>query len=99
MGAPKIHIETHFYDDGASGIPHLVSQYVKKVGPVYDGFTREERDLGAKAGVTKYTLDRDQVNEGEGTGWQKATDEEIAEAREEYAHRLGVIAKKFSIVQ
>lgn len=95
MGTPKIYIESHFYDDDADGTIEIAQQFLKKDGPVYLGFSREERDLGVKAGVMQYTLDGDKV--WEDTGWREATDEEIADARMEYTRRLGVIAEKFQI--
>ena len=95
MGTPKIHIENYFYDKNADGVLEMFGQYIKKVGSAYDGFTREERDLGTKAGVTSFTFDSDNVSEG--AGWRKATDEEIADVRAEYAWRMEVIARQFGI--
>lgn len=53
-GRPLIHHEINIYDKGITGIPEIFQMFSKSSGSVWEGFTREERNLGKKAGVQEY---------------------------------------------
>ncbi|MEK7118401.1 MAG: hypothetical protein AAB869_02215 [Patescibacteria group bacterium] len=94
-GMPKIIWEEHFSDTNADGSLEMLQTFVKEKDGAYPGFTREERNLGAKAGVTQELFSDGEVIE-DGVR-RKAIDEEVAEIRKEYAYHLRVIAQKFGI--
>ncbi len=94
-GRAEIHIEEHIYDRNIDMEVDLLQQNTKKRGPVYMGFTREEKDLGEKAGVQKYLYE--DKHEYEKSGWKKASDETVAQIADEYGKHLFVISERLKI--
>ena len=95
FGRAEINIEVHIYDRNIDMEVDIFQQNTKKQGPVYMGFTREERDLGEKAGVQKYLYEDRQ--ESEQSGWKKASDETIIQITDEYGKYLFVISERLNI--
>ncbi len=91
-GRGKIAIEEHMYTGRADGQLDMYQTFMKKRGPVFMGFTREERDLGEKAGVKQMIFDNGAIFENYKT--RKADAEEIAELQSAYLENLKAILRQ-----
>lgn len=90
MGAPLVHFEQYFYDRGIDGTAEVYQEFTKKRGPVYEGFTRRERDLGKKAGVSEYVQLEDRAyRDGKKLNLKKEEPQDVAET---YSENLATIA-------
>jgi|SRR3989344_832634 len=89
---PRIWFESHLYvKDRKSGKLTIFQTFEKPLESGYvAGFTREERDLGKKAGVVNTILDDGEVSV-DGSKWRKATAEELADANEIYLMHLKTV--------
>src|SRR3989338_4343390 len=94
-GTPKIIWEDHLADENADGTLELFQQSVKKDGNSFPGFTREERDLGEKAGVTQELFYDGEVSDR--SIWKEPTEADRQEIREIYVGHLKEIAERFGI--
>ena len=91
-GKPGIIFEEHLYvPNRVDGKNDMFQQFMKKSGSAYMEFSREDRDLGEKAGVSEYLLDGGSVHEK--SGWRKATADEVKEIEKNYLERLKIILK------
>lgn len=93
-GRPKIHIEQTFADTNTDGTVDIYQMFTKQRHPGhYEGFTREERDRGKKAGVSEELYMQGEVRRSRGiffwrSSWRKATTEEQAIVTKEYRSHL-----------
>ena len=95
-GRPMIYFETHLYDDRSTGDLSSYQQFTKKSDSAYEGFTREERDRGKKAGVREFMFFKaGKVLDGE--KWKQPVRGQIDRLQEEYASYLIAIAKELKI--
>lgn len=90
-GPPKIHQEIHIWDYGVDETVDLYQMFSKQRGSVWGGFTREERDLGSKAGVKEYLYDHGEVYRERRfwwDGWSKASQWEEEDIQDGYREHL-----------
>lgn len=91
-GVPSIWRELHLYDDGSDGTLDIFLELTKKPSPgVYDSFTREDRNLGKRAGIVEQL-----IHEGKtlgDNGWVEAPNEEKMRIQAEYEFHLKEVVK------
>lgn len=95
MGPPLVHFEQHFYDRGIDGTAEIYQDFSKRRGSTFDGFTRRERDLGKKAGVSEYLHSEGRAyRDGKKLNVKKEQPQDVTEmyfeSLTEVAHLLGV---------
>lgn len=93
-GRPKIHQEVHMNDFGVKGTVDIYQMFHKHNNGIWDGFTREERDLGEKAGVKEYLYDHGaiyQKRKFRKDGFRSASPEEKKEVQDDYQEHLGIV--------
>lgn len=95
-GTPKIIAEQHLYDEKMDGVIELFQEFTKhnKDG-LWEGFTREERELGEKAGVKDFLFENGSVKTKKGL--RKPTRDESRSVHFEHGRRLERIAEEFKI--
>ncbi|HXK40718.1 MAG TPA: hypothetical protein VJ046_01300 [Candidatus Paceibacterota bacterium] len=101
-GVPKIHLELHITDKNIDGTADVYQEFTKRIGPVYEGFTREERDRGKKAGVGEYLLLEGKVyreRRFRRDRWTTASEQERTEVRVSYEELLSKLAFHWRLIQ
>ena len=98
-GRHKINIEEYVSDTGIDAAVDIYQQFTKKNGFVFEGFTREERDLGitnpSKFGVKEYIFSNGK--ERLDKKWIDASDQTKKEIQKQYFEHLKTIASHLNI--
>jgi len=98
-GKPKITQEIHMNDFGVDGNLDIYQMFHKHRNSVWEGFTREERDLGKRAGVKEYLYHSGSIYHKKRflkDGWKSASEKEKKEVQNDYWDHIVLIKELIS---
>ena len=92
-GVPELYRELHLSDEGTDGTLDMFQEFSKpgNVQGAWDSFTREERDLGKRAGVKEYLVDKGEILKG--NKWVDASEDEKTRIQKEYEFHLAELVE------